>query len=94
MGFPSQEYWSGLPFLPDAGIEPTSPALQVNPLPLRHLGSPLPSLAGIFKVGKYLTWVGKVSGNKEETWQRPPVSHFLRETTLSPRNNERADVKM
>ena len=32
MGFPSQEYWSGLPFhspgdLPDPGIEPTSPAL-------------------------------------------------------------------
>ena len=32
MGFPSQEYWSGLPFpppgdLPDPGIEPMSPAL-------------------------------------------------------------------
>jgi len=32
MGFPRQEYWSGLPFpspgdLPDSGIEPTSPAL-------------------------------------------------------------------
>ena len=32
MGFPSQEYWSGLPFpppggLPDPGIEPASPAL-------------------------------------------------------------------
>ena len=31
MGFPRQEYWSGLPFpspvdLPDTGIEPTSPA--------------------------------------------------------------------
>ena len=30
MGFPSQEYWSGLPFpppghLPDLGIEPVSP---------------------------------------------------------------------
>ena len=33
MGFPRQEYWSGLPFpspgdLPDLGIEPRSPALQ------------------------------------------------------------------
>ena len=33
MGFPRQEYWSGLPFLspgdlPDPGIEPRSPALQ------------------------------------------------------------------
>ena len=32
MGFPRQEYWSGLPFpspgdLPDSGIEPESPAL-------------------------------------------------------------------
>ena len=32
MGFPRQEYWSGLPFpspgdLPDPGAEPTSPAL-------------------------------------------------------------------
>ena len=32
MGFPRQEYWSGLPLpfpgdLPDLGIEPTSPAL-------------------------------------------------------------------
>ena len=32
MGFPDQEYWSGLPFpspgdLPDPGMEPTSPAL-------------------------------------------------------------------
>ena len=35
MGFPRQEYWSGLPFpspgdLPDAGIEPRSPALQAE----------------------------------------------------------------
>ena len=32
MGFPREEYWSGLPFptlgdLPDPGIEPTSPEL-------------------------------------------------------------------
>ena len=32
MGFPRQEYWSGLPFpspgdLPDPGVEPMSPAL-------------------------------------------------------------------
>ena len=35
MGFPRQDYWSGLPFffpgdLSNAGIEPTSPALQVD----------------------------------------------------------------
>ena len=37
MGFPRQEYWSGLPFpspgdLPDPGIEPRSPALQADVL--------------------------------------------------------------
>ena len=35
MGFPRQEYWSGLPFpspghLPNPGIEPQSPALQAD----------------------------------------------------------------
>ena len=38
MGFSRQEYWSGLTFLspgniPDAGIEPRSPALQADSLP-------------------------------------------------------------
>ena len=37
MGFPRQEYWSGLSFvspgdLPEPGIEPMSPALQVDSL--------------------------------------------------------------
>ena len=35
MGFPRQEFWSGLPFpsswiLPDPGIKPVSPALQAD----------------------------------------------------------------
>ena len=38
MGFPRQEYWSGLPFpspgdLPNPGIEPGSPTLQADALP-------------------------------------------------------------
>ena len=38
VGFPRQEYWSGLPFpppgdLPDPGIKSASPALQPNSLP-------------------------------------------------------------
>ena len=47
MGFPRQEYWSGLLFptpgdLPDPGIEPASLAplhWQTDSLPLRHRGS-------------------------------------------------------
>ena len=48
MGFPRQEYWSGLSLpspedLPKPGIKPvspTSPILQADPLPLSHQGSP------------------------------------------------------
>ena len=47
MGFPRQEYWSGLPFsspgdLPDPGIELASPTLADDFffLPLSHQGSP------------------------------------------------------
>ena len=44
VGFPRQEYWSGLPFsppadLPDPELELESPALQVDSLPLSHLAS-------------------------------------------------------
>ena len=45
MGFPRQEYRSGLPFpsprdLSEPGMEPGSPALQADSLPLSHQGSP------------------------------------------------------
>ena len=45
MGFPRQEYWSGLPFpsagdLPDPGIKPRSSAWQADSLPLNHHGIP------------------------------------------------------
>ena len=45
LGFSKQEYWSGFPLpppgdLPDPGIKPKSPVLQVDSLPLSHLGSP------------------------------------------------------
>ena len=47
MGFPRQEYWSELPLpspgdLPNPGIEPASPASQVESLPLSHPKSPQP----------------------------------------------------
>ena len=42
-GFFQKEYWSGLPFpspgdFPNPGIEPGSPALQADSLPLSHQG--------------------------------------------------------
>ena len=47
LGFSRQEYWSGLPLsspgdLPDPGIEPGSPALQVDCLPAELPGKPPP----------------------------------------------------
>ena len=60
MGFPRQEYCSGLSFpspgdLPDPGIEPLSPALQVDSLPAEPpeeaqeywSGQPVPSPADL-----------------------------------------------
>ena len=46
MGFFRQECWDELPFpspgyLPNSGIKPRSPTLQVDSLPLSHLGNPL-----------------------------------------------------
>ena len=46
MDFPRQEYWSGLPLpfpvdLPDPGIKPGSPALQVDSLPSEPPMTPL-----------------------------------------------------
>ena len=46
--FSRQEYWSGLPCLPpgdlpNPGIKPRSPALQVDSLPAEPPGKPIPS---------------------------------------------------
>ena len=52
VGFPRQEYWSGLPFLspedlPNSGIEPRSPALQADSLPSEPPGEFYISLLGL-----------------------------------------------
>ena len=57
MGFPKQEYWSGLPGpppgdLPDPGIKPRSPALQADVLTSEPPGKPTKGVGGInYKVG-------------------------------------------
>ena len=63
MGFLRQEYWSGLPspspgYLPDPGIEPVSPALQVDSLLLSHQGSP--QGAGSLTLIIYQLWGGGI----------------------------------
>ena len=60
VGFP-RKYWSGLPFPflgdhPDLGIKPMSPSLQVDSLPLSHLGSPILRMAiAIMETNSYST---------------------------------------
>ena len=54
MGFPRQEYWSGLPFpspgyLPDPGIEPRPPALQADALTSEPPGKVISGMKQFFK---------------------------------------------
>ena len=71
MGLSRQEYWSRLPFpstgdLPDPGIEPGSPTLQADALPLRHhdflqdgMSSTVKRLPAMWRPG-FDSWVGKI----------------------------------
>ena len=61
MGFSKQEYWSRLPFpspgdLPNPGIEPVSPALQADSLPVKPPEKPhLPHTLTYFCIPTILT---------------------------------------
>ena len=83
MGFSRQEYWSGLPFpspgdLPDPGVEPRSPTLQVDALTSEPPGKPHYNMELDIKLGgsKQLhrevetTGVGS-SKKKEIAWSQP-----------------------
>ena len=64
MGFPRQEYWSGLPFpspedLPDLGIEPTSPVLHVDSFLSESPRKALFFLVGNTKYEKIPGWLIK-----------------------------------
>ena len=66
MGFPRQEYWSGLPFpspgdLPDPGIKPKSPALAERFFTSEVPGKPKRVL------GKTYQWFGLVVGDFTES---------------------------
>ena len=76
MGFPRQEYWSGLPFpsqeyLSNPGIKPTSPALQVDSLPLRHhwLINFSECKGRVDSLEKTLM-LGGIGGKRRRGWQR------------------------
>ena len=68
MGFPRQEYWSGLPFpplgnLPDPGIEPMSPILADKFFTTEPLGKPM-----LFRV------YSERQGSPQRLWVRPTLT--------------------
>ena len=83
MGFPRQEYWNGLPFpflgdLPDPGINPPSPALQADSLPLGLPGKPKftyerPHLASFKRSRALPSFCGMVNG----AWPRRSTAELL-----------------
>ena len=61
-GFSRQRHWSGLPcppsgYLPNPGIKPTSPTLQVDSLPSEPPGKPL--VVFIYLNNNSLIWAAK-----------------------------------
>ena len=65
MGFPRQEYWNGLPFpspgdIPNPGIEPESPALQVDSLLPIHYRS----LDGGAENTKWFSFIAELPGGR------------------------------
>ena len=71
MGFSRQEHWNGLLFpsledLPHPGIEPGSPALQSDSLPLSHQGSPRLGLSRLFLLSAQVR-------SRRRQWQPTPV---------------------
>ena len=71
----SRQYWSGLPFpspgdLPNPGIEPMSPALQADSLPMSHRGNLIPILH-LRKTGSemYITCPKQGPSHTATKWQ-------------------------
>ena len=85
MGFSRQEYWSGLPFpsledLPDPGIEPGSPALQVDSLPSELQGRFHDGIGGPYEEEACTHWGKTIWGHSKK------VAGFEPGSELSPGN--------
>ena len=67
MRFSRQEYWSGLPFppagdLPNPGIEPGSPELQVDSLPTELRGNQVEDVKRGQSYGPHSPWEPRCTG--------------------------------
>ena len=96
IGFPRQEYWSGLPFpsqgyLLDPGIEPGSPTLQADSLPSEPPGKPQ-MFCGSYKIflkrHRFDTSKTDINSSHPPALSRPPFSDHgtisYHSTTLFP----------
>ena len=89
MEFSRQEYWSGLPFptpgdLPNPRIEPRSPALQSDSLPLSHQGSPGIATGvgggGVNSPSLFDSWAGPHSGKWMVSEKKSSVQRWTAES--------------
>ena len=98
MGFSRKEYWNGLPFpppgdLPDPGIEPTSPALQVDSFTTEPPGKPFYPVAAA--AAKSLQSCRLLATPWTAAYQAPPSMGFSRQEcwsgvpSPSPRDTKR-----
>jgi len=85
LGFPRQEYWSGLPFLSpgdliNSGIKLVSAALAEDSLPLSHQGSPWTF---------YILWIltSNRSNGRRRQWHPTPVIFFFPTPVILPRKS-------
>ena len=96
MGFSRQKYWSGLsrPLpgdLPNPGIEPTSPALQVDSLPLTHQGSPFTQMKLQQNCCPRRIDIEKTTSfNQNFTWNSNVYPIILFKSTSNSNRNDRA----
>ena len=84
-GFSRQEYWSGLPCpppgdLPNPGMEPRFPALQVNSLPSEPPGKPMNTRVGSLSLFQGILLSQKLSqGLRDCRWILYQLSYQITE---------------
>ena len=89
MEFSRQEYWSGLPFpspgdLPNPGIKPESPTLQVDALPSEPPGKPGYTLRQLFKKEWAYTFLNGLNTPRPEDDSSPLLVLSLHSITVQP----------
>ena len=87
MEFSRQEYWSGLPFscqgdLPDPGIEPGSPSLQVDSLPSEPQVPPITLYAAAAAAAKSLQSCPTLCNPRDSSPPGSTVPGILQAITL------------